>query len=447
MTMNSDGSQDSQPVMAKLKQVAWRRHAALGTLPFFKALMAQQLPLDCYVRQLRVLSIIYGALEHGLASSEDEPVRQVWREDMRKLPLLQEDLAFLDTRGIADAGGAVEAAEGIAYAVRLLGVSEPHALLGCLYVFEGTTLGNSMHHPDVLKTFRFAGADGSRFYNSYGAAVREHWRAFSERMNRALQDPSCHPPLLDAASDMLTRLAPVYTGLYPIDDASLTRHVTGVNPEAGNHPMPQDQREIDAALRASGRGWDAFPYYTYRYGERGKRFSDSDCCWLATLAALDPDDLQRQVDWLVRVLASRGMPSVMLERTLELLADELTAALPERASDYAKLGAAAAALRLRRERLLADVDVRSLCGTFEQSLGPELAGQYPDAGALLAAAAADTAGGCEEALPSLCAFLMDASRFPERWVRAVGALSHSLKGAVCSAAGVSPTAPGDSGSA
>ena len=35
-----------------------------------------------------------------------------------------------------------------------------------------------------------------------------------------------------------------------------------------------------------------FPYYQERYGERGKRFSDSDTCWLVTLTNLNQESLQ-----------------------------------------------------------------------------------------------------------------------------------------------------------
>jgi len=111
-------------------------------------------------------------------------------------------------------------------------------------------------------------------------------------------------------------------------------HVAQINPEAGNHPIPEDEREIQAALQASNRGWAEFPYYQQRYGERGKRFSDSDTCWLATLVTLDPESLQKQIDWLCRMLSTRGMPSILLEHSLRYLYAEPVHAVPGKKDLY-----------------------------------------------------------------------------------------------------------------
>jgi hypothetical protein len=43
------------------------------------------------------------------------------------------------------------------------------------------------------------------------------------------------------------------------------------------------------------------------------------------------------IDWIGRVLASRGMPLLLLERTLRILFEELVKALPDRAETYQKL--------------------------------------------------------------------------------------------------------------
>ena len=124
-------------------------------------------------------------------------------------------------------------------------------------------------------------------------------------MNVALNDPSLHDSILEAAHEAFHGLEVLYRALYPLEKTEKNFHVTRINPEAGNHPIPEDEREITAALKASDRGWQAFPYYALRYGDRGKRFSDSDTCWLVTLTALDPQTIQKQIDWLCRVLATR----------------------------------------------------------------------------------------------------------------------------------------------
>ena len=54
-----------------------------------------------------------------------------------------------------------------------------------------------------------------------------------------------------------------------------------LNSEAGQVPVPSDPIEIAAAVRANRIMWRAFPYLGFRYGERGKRFGNSDSASLS----------------------------------------------------------------------------------------------------------------------------------------------------------------------
>jgi heme oxygenase len=365
------------------------------------------------------MNVIYSVLETELSAATDSRVTAVWRDDMRKVPLLQADLAFFEPKQIANAPDAIEAALHVVEAIRLCQVTTPHALLGCLYVMEGTTLGNWVHRPDIVKTFHLDSPAGSHYYSGYGESVRTHWQGFVERMNAALVDESLHEPVIDAARDVFASLIALHAKLFPLEEMSSSLHVTQINPEAGNHSVPDDPREIDAAFRASGRAWAEFPYYQLRFSGRGRRFSDSDICWLVTLTSLELEETHQQINWLNRVLASRGMPSVMLEQTLRILHEELVAAIPDQQERYDKLLDVADTFRARRLEHLPDEEARPLIQAFEQAVGPELAKTYPDAGLLLACAVADTLGGIDEALPSLRSFLEDEEHFPNQWLAAV----------------------------
>ena len=76
--------------------------------------------------------------------------------------------------------------------------------------------------------------------------------------------------LFDAKIEWLVQLSDKY-------------HIAAINFEAGDHAMPQNPLEIDLALRAAKVAWERYPYLEHRYGERGRRFTDSDSCWLVTL--------------------------------------------------------------------------------------------------------------------------------------------------------------------
>lgn len=195
--------------------------------------------------------------------------------------------------------------------------------------------------------------------------------------------------------------------------------VLALNDEAGRHPLPDDPRELEAALRAGERSWQRFPYYGLRYGERGRRFTRSDSGWLATLVSQDQPAVDREISWLGVVLASRGMPRWLLETHLDVLAEELARAAPEQATKYAPLRLAAAMLAGERRRHVTDELLGKLTAAFDERAGAEWTARLPESGGLIAAAIADERRGIERAVSSLVDWLGAEERFPRQWVEAV----------------------------
>jgi heme oxygenase len=419
-------------IMKRLKKETQDDHLRLESLPYFKALIAHQLPLECYVKQLRALAVVHGVLENELAALEDQRVSAVWENGLRKLSLLEEDLAFFTPRVIFDAPSPIGVALAMAEKIRLRRLEAPLTLLGYLYVLEGSTLGNNMHQPDISATFHLSGFNGCRYYSSYQDQVKAHWKRFSEQFKTALEDPSLHDAVIEAAHEAFSGLESLYTALYPLGKSEKLFHVTRINPEAGNHPIPEDEREIQAALKASQRAWNVFPYYGQRYGTRGKRFSDSDTCWLVTLTALDPEPMQGQIDWLCRVVATRGMPTLMMEHTLRFLYDELCHAVPDNSAAYGKLAAAADRLKQNRLKWFPEAEFTSLAAAFEKAAGSDFAVIHKNTGNLLVSAVADEKNGIVGTVDALRIWLTDDKRFSRKWI---GAVAETLERAIHLATG------------
>lgn len=91
------------------------------------------------------------------------------------------------------------------------------------------------------------------------------------------------------------------------------------NPDAGMTPFPIDPLEVAVTEAAAKLMWRACPYFEWRYGERGRRFGLSDAGFIVTLAQLPVPTIEQQLDWLVRLLAPRGMPGVLMEVQLRIL--------------------------------------------------------------------------------------------------------------------------------
>ena len=206
----------------------------------------------------------------------------------------------------------------------------------------------------------------------------------------------------------------------------MTFLLTSINPEAGRHPVPADAREVGIlrvreVVGAGDACWQRFPYYEHRYGERGRRFARSDAAWLATLCQFDSAQIIQQVRWLGRVLAGRGMPTLLLQIQLDILVEALAAAVPEKKSEYSRLSQATAELLESRRTHLADDRLQAIAAGFDRSVGPEWSVRFPHTGALLACAVADELEGSDCAVESLRPWMTDAARFPAQWIAAVEA--------------------------
>lgn len=193
---------------------------------------------------------------------------------------------------------------------------------------------------------------------------------------------------------------------------------SGLNPEAGDHPITSDPRELAASLRASERTLAEFPYYHWRYGERGVRFSNSDSAWLAHVCSLPAAGTRQQIAWLGAVLSSRGMPQILLEHHLLIMRDELVAAVPEKRRVYAALTRNATHFRKARLAAISERKASSIAAAFTKAAPNLWRERIPEMGALLVAAVADERNGIERAVISIEEWVYDKERFPQSWIRA-----------------------------
>ena len=406
-------------LMETLKAATFTAHASLQTAPFFAALAGCQLPLESYVGQLRALLAIHAVVEQVTVDSLDDRVQSVWRADMRKLPFLRQDLQYFEPRTVADLKEAVDVTLQTIGTLRQQSLETPLALLGWLYVLEGSTLGAAVVQPLVARALLLVGDEGMAYLHNYGTAARSHWADYSHRMNSLALDAEDRGQIAQAANDLFARLEALFRALYPFQNESRAFLAASINPEAGRHPVPVDVREVQASIRAGDICWHRFPYFAARYGERGLRFARSDAAWQATLYQYPPPQILQQVQWLGRVLAARGMPTLLLQVQLEILVEELTTEIPERKADYEKLLPAAAALQVARSRFLSEAQAQELAVMFDCAVGPEWSAKFPNTGSLLTAAVADECGGCEKAVESLRTWMADAQQFPAAWIDAV----------------------------
>ncbi|MCD6060114.1 MAG: hypothetical protein K0S16_425 [Moraxellaceae bacterium] len=410
-----------QPVMARLRAETRDAHARIEATPFFRALADGSLGPAGYASWLRALAVLHEAVRHVLARSR-APVLQPFRECLPdRLALLDRDLVHFHGQGLAESEAAILRAHVLAQAIRLQGLATPAFLLGALYVLEGSALGGLVLRDQVARSLGLEDGNGTAYLAGRGKETQQGWQAFGRQMESAVVAPVEQDTAIAAAGAMFAGLLEIAEVLHRPESARKHR-VQELNAEAGGHAVTEDAQELQAALLAGEKTWTRFPYYRWRYGDRGLAFTRSDSAWLAQLAQFEQEFVDQQVRWLARVLAARGMPRLLLEQHLQELQAELVVARPECEAAYARLGIAAEGLARSRREQLDDAQLEALAQEFDRLAGADWAARLPHTGALLAAATADEAAGIFGAVTSLRPWFSDAQRFPPHWIAAVDSI-------------------------
>jgi len=365
----------------RLERETREHHARLEALPCFQALSARTLPPERQRAVRQVLALLEQELMAALAASPAAVRDSLTTDVPPPPPLLAGDLVSKPPQETLPSPVLIGA---IAHGERMRSAAqrEPAALHGHRYALR-------------LALFPRPGA--------------APWEAFE----RGLEGEEA---IVRAARESFSLVRGLLDALHPPRDLPPTRWL---NREAGNHPITQDLDALRAALRASEAIWEEFPYYAWRFGERGRQFGWSDSTWLVSLSGRAEEHVWAEISWLGRLLATRGMPRLMLERHLRALHQELVRAKPSHQEGHEVLRRVADRMAEERRRVLDDQTLSTLAAEFETRVGGDWRHQPRGMGQLLVAAVADEGNGIAQAVPSLTQWMYERSRFPASWLHAV----------------------------
>jgi len=398
-----------------LRSVTWHRHEAFERLPFVTSLMDGTLPLQSYLAQLRGLAVMLSAVSHSVSITNTSVSEHIQPLVRNRFELLCADLTFFSERRVPDILPAVQFALEIARKICTVSYSSAGKLLGYIYVLQGTTKGNQVHLPDVIRCFDLKDQQGASFYSGLGDGTGLSWIEFAAVMNSIAGEESAFDDAVQGAVEMYDVLEQFHSLLYPLPEGVAVFTATALNPEAGDHPVPQNPVTLQAALRAGRRCREEFSYYERRYGERGRRFTDSDAAWLAALTELPEALVANQVVWLGRILSVRGMPFLLMERQLELLVEELgPLQIP-----VAALQAVLSELQSQRCSRIPQSRFDDTCRMVTELIESPVSVGFTDLPFLLVAAFIDTLAGLPECVWSLKSWLLEQAILTAEEVEAV----------------------------
>lgn len=398
-------------------------HTRLDRQPFFQALQAGTLPATSAVGLLRAFAIIHAVVERALTQTADTRLTTLARVP-DKTPLLAADLERVGGPAVPSIAPAMEHALGCGAGI-LRDADNPLTLLGVLYVLEGSQGGAIVLRPAYARSLGVPEATLS-YWGCYGSRTAAHWKAFTDGLDALECDEAEAGQIVAAAVRCFEGFDRICAALYPYDESSLTQHSAAINFEAGDHAVPQDPREVERALRAGRAAWERYPYLELRFGERGRRFTSSDSCWLYTLAGAPVERATKSLDWLRSVLASRGIPTVILETHLQCIARLCAEEAAGGVSAAAGFDRFLSGRRGEREALPGGTTLSELVERGERQLQACGGFTVPSAASLLASAWVDERAGVQGALASTRGWLTDPARFGPEWIAGVNTFLASL---------------------
>lgn len=414
---------DTTVITEKLRQATRESHDRLEATGYAQALTNGTIATESYVGYLRVLGILHGTLEPLLENADNPVLKGIWRESLRRVGPLAQDLNYFRMNLIPDAPDAIDAAQKTAAEIRRLSIEEPVALVGVVYTLYGSSMGAKELHSTLCTSLGIRDSRGASYITYHGGEGVQQWRDTARRIDSSAIDESGIKSAAESADLVFQCVGDAFLALHPLDPATMRFTASTLNPDSGNYPVPQDRDVLRAVLRTTDRVLNEYPYVLYRFGERGRRFTDADGAWLATLPGLGEFSMTKQLNWIRTVLSSRGVPHVLVARHLHFLAEELSATSFDE-SGLSLLSRAA-------ERIYRSIDEKispALRSQREAELARLLSPEPGKPGScfmcreaidLLASAVADADSGVENALESLTSYLLDERRFSRVWIDSV----------------------------
>lgn len=193
----ANATTETMNIMDRLRTETRPQHDAAENAGFGTRVMSGGLTLEHYVQHLRAWKGILSHLEDALRSSNDPIVQGVWNEGLEKTTLLTADLVAIGNEVPAMNAQTTASVEAFNVVVDRCAEDNPAALLGMLYVLEGSTHGATIMRPRIAEQLGLS--DGLAYYGVYGNDVHAKWKVFRENMSNAVNGTGAEDAIVDAA--------------------------------------------------------------------------------------------------------------------------------------------------------------------------------------------------------------------------------------------------------
>ena len=193
---------DNIDIMDRLKNETRSLHDEAEAHPFQKSIVKAKLSRERYVAYLSAMFHVHRGLESCLCrAGQASPVVRDMEVDSRfRENLLRQDLHHFKVD--ADAVAEPDAVTELRRTLEDQTSKQPAALLGHLYVLEGSTNGSRFVARAVRRAYGLSGREGTRYLDPYGDQQPAEWARFKEQMRAARFSRAQADSIVEAAKMM-----------------------------------------------------------------------------------------------------------------------------------------------------------------------------------------------------------------------------------------------------
>jgi heme oxygenase len=209
--------QAASGIMGHLRETTRALHKEAESRPLQRSMAKGTLPAGSYVMYLGQLRHLHESLESCLDSvTGSHPwLAGLFTDDRRRVPDLDRDLAAFGVDP-DDVPVLPPTAEFIGRIERLT-ASDPMALLGPLYVLEGSTNGGKFLARVLERSLRIEDRAGLAYMDPYGDRQPEMWAEFKRLADQVELTPAQRGAVTDAARDTFRAIASISDAILPPD--------------------------------------------------------------------------------------------------------------------------------------------------------------------------------------------------------------------------------------
>jgi heme oxygenase len=202
-------------MMGQLRETTRALHKEAESRPLQHSMAKGTLPAGSYVMYLGQLRHLHESLEISLdAVTESQPwLAGLFTDDRRRVPDLDRDLAAFGVT--PETVPVLPPTANFIGRIESLAGSDPVALLGPLYVLEGSTNGGKFLARVLERSLQIEDRAGLAYMDPYGDRQPEMWAEFKRLANQVELTPDQRDAVTEAARDTFRAIAAISDSVLP----------------------------------------------------------------------------------------------------------------------------------------------------------------------------------------------------------------------------------------